>query len=97
MYAEEGTISISDDYSNRVRLFYTNDDTQYSGLVSSFDDLYQYQSLYLSVVLQPTEENQDYVNDIFLTFDWIMDYYTNAEGKNIITNIDVTRIEETIE
>lgn len=93
MYAEEGTISICDDYSNQVRLFYTNDNTQYSGIVSSFDALYQYQSLYLSVVLQPTEENQNYVNDIFLQFDWTIDYYTNAEGKNIITNIDVTQVE----
>ncbi|MGN1411291.1 MAG: hypothetical protein ACI4WH_02115 [Oscillospiraceae bacterium] len=86
MYTEEGTISICDDYSNQVRLFYTNDNTQYSGIVSSFDDLGQYQYCYLSVM---TTDLECYT----FTYEWNIDYYTNAEGKNIITNIDVTQVE----
>lgn len=89
---EEKSMVISDYYKNISQTYYINDDTEYSGLVSSIDDLYKYQSLYLMVVLKPTE-GQNYVNDIFMQFDWTINYYTNAEGNNIITSIDVTQVE----
>lgn len=85
---EMGTISISHDNNNQVDLFYTNDDTKYNGLVSSIEDLSTYQSCYVSVVLTP-EGNQSDVKDVIIYYTWNIDYYTNTDGKNIITNITV--------
>lgn len=85
---EMGTISISHDYNNQVDLFYTNDDTKYSGIVSSIEDLSTYQSCYVSVVLAP-EGNQSDVKDVIIYYTWNIDYYINTDGKNIITNITV--------
>lgn len=85
---EMGTISISHDNNNQVDLFYTNDDTKYSGIVSSIEDLSTYQSCYVSVVLTP-EGNQSDVKDVIIYYTWNIDYYTNTDGKNIITNITV--------
>ena len=85
---EMSTISISHDYNNQVDLFYTNDDTKYSGIVSSIEDLSTYQSCYVSVVLTP-EGNQSDVKDVIIYYTWNIDYYINTDGKNIITNITV--------
>lgn len=89
---EMGTISISHDYNNQVDLFYTNDDTKYSGIVSSIEDLSTYQSCYVSVVLA-TEGNQSDVKDVIMYYTWNIDYYTNTDGKNIITNITVYAVD----
>lgn len=89
---EMGTISISHDYNNQVDLFYTNDDTKYSGIVSSIEDLSTYQSCYVSVVLAP-EGNQSDVKDVIIYYTWNIDYYTNTDGKNIITNITVYAVD----
>ena len=89
---EMGTISISHDYNNQVDLFYTNDDTKYSGIVSSIEDLSTYRSCYVSVVLAP-EGNQSDVKDVIMYYTWNIDYYTNTDGKNIITNITVYAVD----
>lgn len=85
---EMGTVSISHDNNNQVDLFYTNDDTKYSGIVSSIEDLSKYQDCYVSVILKP-EENQSNVECVTIYYTWNIDYYTNTDGKNIITNITV--------
>ena len=89
---EMGTVSISHDNNNQVDLFYTNDDTKYSGIVSSIEDLSTYQSCYVSVVLTP-EENQSNVECVTIYYTWNISYYTNIDGKNIITSISIDKVD----
>lgn len=89
---EMGTVSISHDNNNQVDLFYTNDDTKYSGIVSSIEDLSKYQDCYVSVILKP-EENQSNVECVTIYYTWNISYYTNIDGKNIITSISIDKVD----
>jgi hypothetical protein len=81
--SENQSIAINSIYLNEYVNFYTDKNTTYSGMVSSFEDLEQYKDGSQSVMLTSGE-------CVEIGYTWTLEYYTESAGKNILTDVKVS-------